>query len=129
MPECKKIRRKKRQVCVGDLDTLVSLSSRAIQAPNDSEADYTEEFTPKADVWALLQTVSGESIFDSVGQEVDVTDHVYIRYIAGVTQEDWIDIDDQRLDILDVEDLDRRKEFQLLRCTNRGLNTKEATHA
>ena len=129
MPKCINIRKKHRQVCVGDLEDFGTITRRAIQAPSGSSVDFTEEFTDVQDTFMLIETVRGESIFDEVSVEQDVTHHVYIPYIAGVTFQDWVDVEDQRYDIIDVEDLDNRHEFQLLRCTNRGLSTEPATEA
>ncbi len=130
MSECKNIRKKHRKICAGDLVDFGTISSRDIKAPTSGDVDFSEEFIVKEqDAFMLIETKRGESLFDEVGVEQDVTHHVYVRYMVGLTFQDWIDVEDQRYDIIDVEDLDNRHEFQLCRCTNRGLNTKEATHA
>ena len=120
MPSCSSIKRKKRKVCIGDLDTEITIQSRDITSPYSNNVDFTETFTGKATVWALINTVSGKTMFDGSGIERDVTHEIYIRYISGVTSEDWILHNGQRLDILPVEDLDERNEFMKLKCSNRG---------
>lgn len=129
MPKCINIRKKHRKVCVGDLEDFGAITVRAITPPAGSSVDFTETFTLKQDTFMLIETKRGEAIFDDVGVEQDVTHHVYIPFIDGVTFQDWLDFENKRFDIIDVEDLDERHEFQLLRCTNRGLNTKAATDA
>jgi len=129
MPRCVRIKGKSRKVCLGDLDTLITLENRAIQAPVFDAVDFDEEFTaPNPPVFAMLQTVSGKTFFDGVSTEQDITDWIYIRFDVTVTAETWVKLGDgSRLDILRVENLDRRSEFMLLHCTDRG--DKEASKA
>ena len=129
MPTCVKIQRKKRQPCIGDMNELITLQGRVLTAPT-SGVDASEEFTDSnTDVWALVETVSGEVIFDGTGQERDVTHKFIVRFIDGVTSETWILFNSERLDILGVEDYDERHDFLLLRATNRGIDTNEANRA
>ena len=130
MAKCIKIRRKHRKVCIADLDTLGQVFDRNIVGPINSDVDFTENFSNSTDTWMLVNTVKGETFFDEINEiENTVTHHIYIAYEEGFTAEKWIDIETQRFDVLDVEDLDLRHEWQLLRCTNRGLATKEASDA
>ncbi len=129
MPTCVKIRRKKRQPCIGDMDELITLQGRTL-APPTSGVDATEEFADTdPDVWALVETVSGETLFDNTGTERDVTHNFLVNFIAGVTSETWVLFNNDRLEILSVEDLDERHEFLLLKATNRGIETNEANRA
>jgi len=132
MATCVKIKGKRRKVCIGDLDRLVRLENRAITPPENG-IDYTETFTkkqisgspiPPGDVWAMIESVSGETVFDSTNIERDVTHRIYIRFDEGVTAQTWILFEGTRFNILDVEDLDLRHEFLLLRCTVRGTSAK-----
>lgn len=133
MPVCKKIRGQRRKVCIGDLDRLIDIKDRNIQEPgniDDSNRYYfTEAFTegvnPQA--WAMRISVDGKTIFDGQNIEQVVTDEFYIRYDANITAEFWIEDDGDRFDILNVENLDGRKEFMKLVCTDRGLNTNSNT--
>jgi SPP1 family predicted phage head-tail adaptor len=130
MPECKNIRKKHRKICAGDLRDYGQISSRQITTPTSGGVDFGEVFTVKeADAFMMIESKRGEKIFDDVDVEQEVTHHIYIRFLAGLTYEDWVIVEGNRYDILDVEDLDNRHEFQLLRCTNRGLATKPATNA
>lgn len=129
MPTCVKIRRKKRQPCIGDMDELITLQGRTLTPPT-SGVDATEEFADtNPDVWALVETVSGETMFDNTNTERDVTHKFIIRFIDGVTSETWILFNSDRLDILGVEDYDERHDFLLLRATNRGIDANEANRA
>ena len=129
MPQCQTIRRKHRKVCIGDLDSKIKVQVRALTAPT-SGVDSSQTFTDTAEVWAMIETArAGETWFDDVGEEFDVTHNFYIIYRADVSAETWLEFDGQRFDILAVENLDERKEFLKLRSTNRGLTSKGASSA
>lgn len=129
MPNCQSIRKKHRNVCIGDMEDQITLENRAIQAPEFDTVDYAEEFTaPNPPVWALVETVRGKTFFDGVSTEQDITHWIYINFDATVTAETWVKLDDgRRLDILRVENLDERSDFQLLHCDDRGA--REASKA
>ncbi len=122
---CKKITRKKRQVCIGAMDRLISVEFRQITPPN-SGVDFNEDFTPIQEVFALIKTVFGVTGFDETNTERIITHTIYIRFRADVTAETWVEIDSQKYDIVNTENLDNRNEFLLLRCNKRGTNTKPA---
>lgn len=129
MPRCQSISRKRRNVCIGDLDSMITLENRDIVAPEFDTVDFKEEFTaPNPAVWALLETVRGKTFFDGVSTEKDVTHWVYINFDSTVTAETWIKLEDgRRLDVLRVENLDERSDYMLLHCEDRGA--KEASKA
>lgn len=129
MPKCIKIRKKKRQVCVGDMRDEIVIELRSLTPPSGGSVDFTETFSTKETVWAAINTVNGETIFDGTGTERDVTHRIHTRYISGVTAEDWVTHKNERFDVLSVEDLDERQEYMLLRCTNRGLSSNNASQA
>lgn len=129
MPVCSKIRKKKRQVCIGDLRDRVILEDRALTAPFVG-VDATEVFSNAVSIWASIETVAGVEFFNEVNQAVDVTHFVYVRFDSSITVESWLRLQNgQRLDILQVENLDERSTFLKLRCTNRGIDTKVAASA
>lgn len=129
MPRCQKIKRKKRQVCLGDLNTEIILQDRQIAAPLFGDVDFDEEFTATATVWANVNTVSGKTYFDGVETDTNITHHIFIRYDASVTAETWVELGGRRIDILRVEDLDERGEFMKLICTDNGEASVEASKA
>ena len=129
MPVCSKIRKKKRQVCLGDLRDRVILEDRTLTAPLVG-VDATEVFSNAVSIWASIETVAGVEFFNEVSQAVDVTHFVYVRFDSSITVESWLRLQNgQRLDILKVENLDERSTFLKLRCTNRGIDTKAAASA
>lgn len=122
MPRCAPIRKKRRNVCIGDMEDEVTLENRDIQAPDFDAVDFDEEFTaPNPPAFALIETVRGKTFFDGTGVEEDVTHWIYISFDETVTSETWVKLyDDRRLDILRVEDLDERSDFMLLHCVDKG---------
>lgn len=129
MPVCTKIRKKKRQLCVGDLRDLIILQNRNIQPPDFDEVDFTEDFEDLGHTPAMVNTVRGRTFFDGVNTETPITHEIGIRFDETVTAETWIEFNNRRLDILSVENLDERNEWQLFQCNDRGLVEKEATQA
>lgn len=129
MPTCVKISIKHRKVCTGDLRHFILLQARDLQASNSS-VDFIENFTDNGNVWAAIQTArAGVTVFDASNIEIAVTHIFYIRYIAGFTQQVWIEFEGQKYDIFTVEDLDERHEFQALMCSVRGDSTKPVNFA
>ena len=126
MPKCTRIKKKKRQVCVGDMRDEITIQSRSITPPAADGVDFGETFSGDQVVWATINTVSGETVFDGTNTERDVTHRIYIRFLSGVTAEAWVLFNSERYDILTVEDLDKRGTFMLLRCTNRGTTANAA---
>ena len=128
MPRCVKIKRKKRQYCIGDMGSLVTLQNRAIQPPVFGDPDFDEKFTNADIVAAAIDTVSGKTFFDGISQDTNITHEIGIMFDPTVTSETWIELEDgRRLDILKVENLDERSQFLKLICTDRGAKTSNAT--
>ena len=120
MPKCVPIRRKKRDVCIGDMRDKVTIQTRAITVPGANSVDFGESFSADQDVWALVETKTGTQIFDGTNIVGVATHNIYIRFIAGVTFQKWLRFKNITYDILDVQNLEERDEFYLLRCSLRG---------
>ncbi len=121
MAKCQFVKRKHRKICIGDLDTLIKLQSRNIVAPFFNSVDFDEDFQDSAEVWALIETQTGRTVFDGVDTDINITHNIIIRYDVAVTAETWIELDSERIDIVFVEDLESRKEWMKLLCTTRGV--------
>jgi len=129
MPRCVRLKRKHRKICIGDLNNVIDLQERTLTAPS-SGVDATETFivdTP--DVWAKIETVNGETIFDGTNTDINVTHRITIRFLPGITAETWVLFNGERLDILDVQNFEERDEWLLLKCTNRGTTANAANEA
>jgi len=124
MPQCIKIKTKKRQLCTGDFEHEITLYDRTISTDNDGDVDYELTFENGIFAWAAIDTLAkGLDVFDGANL-VGVATHIfYIQHIDGLTSEKWIQFDSRNFDILSVENLDERKEFQALYCNERGNNS------
>jgi SPP1 family predicted phage head-tail adaptor len=121
MAICKNIRATKRDICIGDLDSRIKIQVRTLKAP-ESGVDFTEEFTEVKEVWAMVQTSRGLEFFDDTGLNTTFTHKFYIRFSSSfsITSEDWLEWNNQRYDIVEVENLDERNEFLLLKAIKKG---------
>ncbi|MGD9276246.1 MAG: phage head closure protein [Candidatus Pacearchaeota archaeon] len=126
MADCTKIRRTSRRICIGALNRKIIINARQIMPPSSGSVDFTESFTVEKEVWALVESVTGKTIFDSTNTEQVVTHNVYIRYLVNITPEKWLKFlaingtDDVYLNILRVENLDEGNKFYKMTCNLRG---------
>ena len=111
------------------MNELIELNTRSLTVPEINSVDFGETFVITNSVYAMIETKIGASVFDQSNIERIVTHFFYIRYDANVTAETWINFRSDLYDIVDVEDLDARQEFMLLRCVLRGLDTIETNFA
>lgn len=125
MTQCQSIYRKRKKVCIGDKDTLITIQNRSIKAPTDG-VDFDEEFSAVGKYWALHDRPGNSTLFDGTNTEVVVTDRFYIEYDARVTTESWIELDGNKYDIVASPlDIDGTKTDMLLNCVLRGPKTKK----
>ncbi len=122
MPKCVRIKKKNRKFCVGDMRDEITLENRSINPQDADSIDFIEDFSESNVIDAAIETVRGLETFDGVNVESIVTHKIYIRFIEGVTEETWVKFKGRRLDIMDVENLDERDQFLLLRCKERGAD-------
>lgn len=114
--------KRRRSACVGDLRDRIEVADRAIQEPGFDSPDFGEKFQNRRVRWARINTVSGRTIFDGVGVERVITHEIVLRYEAGITSETWVVLEGcRRLDVLKVEDLEERREWLLLLCSETGV--------
>lgn len=116
-----------RQVCIGDLRHRIEIHTRDTTVPAFGLVDFDEKFTLYKRVWAAVKTVNGETFFDGVETERNVTHHFFVRHDDSVTSEHWVVYRNQRYDILRVESMDERQEFMRLVCTITGNDDREAS--
>lgn len=124
MPECKRIKRKSRKICLGDMREQIEINIRAIKAPVDGSVDFSEAFQKVETVWAMVETKTGVEIFDGTNLLGVATHFMYIRFLADIDFTNWVKFKSQYFDILDVQNLEERDEFYLLRCSLRGDDSK-----
>ena len=124
MTRCVKVGGRRRHLCPGDLDKRITLQNRDIVPPLFGVTDFTHAFTADSGRWANIQTITGKTMFDGVNQkDVALTHEMFVRYDLRITAETWILYDGRRFDIVAVEDLEERHEWQRLLCIDKGKST------
>lgn len=121
MPDCNYIKRKDKDFCVGDMDKLITIYSRNILPPDGESVDYQEAFSSPVTIWAMVETINGQTIFDDSNIERVVSHRFTTRFIPELTFEKWLDFGNNRYDILGVENQNERNQFMILKCNLRGL--------
>ena len=131
MAHCVQIHRRDMRACIGDLSERLFIENRTQDAPDFGAVDAAFTFSAHesaTEVWALVETTAGSTLFDEVaGLDRNITHRVIIRWIAGVSAETWLRlVDGRRLDILNVANLDERGKFIEIQAAESGLNTRAA---
>lgn len=129
MSVCVKIKGKNRKICIADLDREINIQNRSIQSASIMNVDFDEDFSGDTTHWAMIESVNGEEFFDGTNTGTPITHHFYIRYDPAVTSQQFLTFEGDRYDILNVEDLDLRHEFQKLRCIIMGDEDKRVNFA
>tara|TARA_R110000803_G_scaffold59603_2_gene118392 strand:- start:354 stop:755 length:402 start_codon:yes stop_codon:yes gene_type:complete len=131
MSICNKIKFNNDRVCVGDLRFKISLYTRSIVAPNmlaNQSTEFTEDFTLLGNFWSAIKIVDGIKLFDNISLDKDSPTHLfYIRYKQGITQENWLNYNNYRYNILKVENMNERNKFLKLYCAVSGEGTKDGS--
>ncbi len=113
------MKRKHRQLCLGDLNKRIKIDDRSIQTPNFDSVDASERFSGVKEIWAKIETTSGQTVF-VVNQDISFTHIISIRFDSQVTTENWIKFEGNFYKILTIQDLEERHEWLLMRCVERG---------
>lgn len=129
MPQCTKIRIKHRKLCSGDLDRFITIMNRTLDAPIDDSTDFQNNFSNTKKTWAGLSTTKGEDVFFATNLDEAVTHVFYTRFFSWLTTENWIKYKGQNFDILEVEDIDERGEWNAIYCNVRGCSVEPVNHA
>ena len=129
VPTCKPIQTKPFRVCTGDLKHLIKIYTRSITPAQSIGIDFGEDFTNEKNVYAMIETGSGETVFDQTNTEKVVTHKFYIRFIPDLTFEAWIEFKGKYYDILNVENLNEEDRYMLLNACIRGTVLKPVNFA
>ena len=131
MPKLHKLLRKRRRVPIGELNSKIFVEDRIQDAPSFGTVDAAMsfgEFNGATEVWAKVDTKSGKVVFDGIETDRRVTHEITFRRLSGLTAESWMRLQDgTRLDIVSVEDLDGRGEFQIAQCEATGASSKQGS--
>jgi len=129
MAACYGIKKRRRNVCIGDMDKQIVIQLRTLTPPATDSVDFSEVFTTESTVWAMVETRSGVEIFDGTSLKGIATHYFYIRYNAEYTFENWVLFNEKKYNILDVQNFEEENKFYLLRCSLRGTTNNLANYA
>ena len=103
------------------MDRLITIKSRDIKEPSGGSVDYSEDFVSLGDEWSNVVSLrKGPVFFDGTNLARQATHVFELRYRDDVTAETWVELDGVNYDILNVEDLEERREFLHLYAVKRG---------
>ena len=117
------------QLEIGSMNSRISLEIRNIQSPLGDDVNYGEEFTKILDLWAYVETINGASIFDGTNTERIATHKFYIRWMNGVTFQDWIKYQGILYDLIKAEDDGEEHKFYTLWANVRGTDSLPINYA
>lgn len=127
MSSSQRIKKKASKICLGDLDTLVNIYKRDLEAPKDVKYGLNLNLL-RENVWVMWETsTNGVDLFDGTNQLIGTaTDIVTIHYDADFEEFDFLEFDNNLYQILRTRFLDRKnKEFLVLYCNLKGNKNKK----
>lgn len=107
-------------VCAGDLSKRIYVEVRTIMPPVDGGVDYSEEFTERKPLWAMVETVNGAQIFDGTNIVGQISHRFTVRWRKDLTIQSWVEYQGQKYKIINIENQNQRNRFLILSCTVRG---------
>lgn len=130
MEKCVKLRRRNRKPVVGDMNQRIAIIARSITPPDHGDAEFDQTLSVAGSnntVWAMVETADGSEIFDGLDISRAHTHTVYTRFdelwfpVAGPDSSYMLQLEDERLvDVLRIENLDNRRRFIKIYCSERG---------
>ena len=120
MAVCEVKQRTHKRVCIGSINRKIEIYVRSIKAPTAGSVDFSDEFTLKKTVWAMVKTVRGKTMFNSSNIEMILTHEFNIRYIPDVEIINVVVFDGERYKIINVENLNSENYFLVINASDRG---------
>lgn len=103
----------------GELDKRVQLRQR-VDTPSDdmgTEPTYPVQFN----AWAKVTQTSATTYQETAQTENAITHYITIRWRSGITKDFEVVLGDEVFRVQRVRDLNSRRRFLLLECTDLGL--------
>lgn len=127
MPKCIKLKQRKEQACIASMRFRIKLFLREIEGIKTDTVDFGENFINEREVWASLDTTRGTQFFDDNNILKRTTHRFIIRFIPGVTFEDFVVFKNLRYRVLFVENVQETDTFYKIDCVIRGDDTLPVT--
>lgn len=133
MPTCSYVSVPFRQVYSGDLRFPIQILTRSLNSGilTNNNIYAASQFIVLYDTFAAIITSNqGQQLFDGVNSTTKTSPYIFlIRYLEGITIQNFIQYDDTYYRIVSVVNMDQRNRFLQLNAEFRGDSSQEATHA
>lgn len=135
MPRYTTLKKKFERIDIGSMNSRITINVRNLEPPKFGGISFTENFTKKIDIWAMIETVEGVTIFDKSNIERVITHKFHIRKIPqSITAEDWIEYGSEEYgnniyDVFRVENLGQEGRFLTLLSSIRGEKDVTANYS
>lgn len=119
---CKTIRPNISKVCIADLRNKIKVQFSSSKANNSPNSNAGTSFKNILEVWALIKTNPASEFINGINVVNGVNTDFYIRYTSSIdfSKQIWVEFENSRFKIAEVENIDRRNEFVRLRAIERG---------
>ena len=119
---CTSIRKNINKVCTSDFNKRVKIQTTSISANNAPSGLASVGFADILSVWALVKTSSNREFIEGVNIENGLNTDFFIRYNSSVDFERqlWIEYNDSRFKITNVDNIDKENKIIRLRSTEKG---------
>ena len=120
--KCRSIQKNINKVCVGDFNKRIKIQTSSIKANNSPSAVSEVAFQTLANVWALIKTAPNREFIDGVNIENGLNTDFYVRYSPSINYEEqlWIEYDNNRFKIKNIENIDAENKIIRIRCIEKG---------
>jgi len=123
-----KILGRRRLIAAGDLRERVTVQLRTLSAPAADGVDAQLTLQDAKTVWAMVVTDGGSEFFDGTNLTHAWTHKFFVRYIPGtvfprsgrMSAQERVTYKGRIFQVVDVENLEERDEFLLLKAVERG---------
>lgn len=128
MAVCNSIKKNTNKVCIADLNKKVIIQYASSSANNAPNANAESSFTALATVWAMVKTTPNREFVNGVNIENGVNTDFYIRHDSSIdfSKKVWIEFNNERFKVINVENIDFENRFMRLRAVERGVKTLNA---
>ena len=122
---CNSIKKNKNKVCTGDLDKRIIIQTSSIAPNNSPDSVATTAFATLATVWAMIKTNANRDFIDGVNVQNGLNTDFFIRYNSTIDfeQQLWIEYNDNRCKITNIDNIDKDDKIVRLRSTEKGDKT------
>lgn len=127
MATCEKIRAKRRKICVGDLTRRVQIYRRSLQpVTQSSDGQVSQGYELVAEPYAMIESRNAITTFDGITISDIEAYRIYVRFDSRIKYSDdlYVRLNGENIQIRAVENLDARNEFVALVCVNQGDETR-----